>query len=67
MKKLLIFLTVILMLGTYACAEETASATAEGFGGDITVTIIVKDGTLTEIVIDGPSETSGIGSRAINC
>lgn len=67
MKKLLAILVMISMLSTCAFAEDatTATATATGFGGEVTVTIALKDGVLTDVAIEGPSETEGIGSRAV--
>ena len=44
---------------------DTFSATANGFGGPVTVTITVEDGALTGVTAEGDSETDGIGSRAI--
>lgn len=47
--------------------EGTGSATASatGFGGKITLTVTVKDGVITEFVVESNNETQGIGSRAI--
>ncbi len=43
----------------------TYTATAQGMG-EITVTLTVgDDGSITDVVIDGPDETEGIGSTAI--
>ena len=49
--------------GAYGPGEDTA--TAQGVG-DITVTITIgDDGSIADVVIDGPDETPGIGSTAI--
>lgn len=45
--------------------EQTYSATAQGFGGEVTVTLTVKDGTLVDVRAEGKDETQGVGSRAI--
>lgn len=45
--------------------ENTATAKAEGFGGEIIVTIKVNDGVITDCVIEGPDETEGIGTNAM--
>lgn len=47
--------------------EKTASATAKGFGGDITVTLTVNTGkgSITDCQIVGDFETPGIGARAV--
>lgn len=41
------------------------SATAKGFGGDVTVTLTIQKGILTEVTVEGASETEGIGGRAV--
>ena len=48
-------------------AEKTASATAKGFGGDITVTLTVntEKGLITDAQIVGDAETPGVGGRAV--
>ena len=46
-------------------ASGTAAATAQGFGGDVTVTVTMENGKITRVEADGPNETQGIGSRAI--
>jgi fumarate reductase flavoprotein subunit len=46
-------------------ATGTASAVAAGFGGDITVTITMADGYITDVQIDGDSETPTVGGVAI--
>jgi fumarate reductase flavoprotein subunit len=46
-------------------ATGTASATTAGFGGDITVTITMADGYITDVQIVGDAETPTVGSVAI--
>ena len=46
-------------------ATGTATASAQGFYGPVTVTIIVENGWLTSVEAEGPNETPGIGSRAL--
>lgn len=45
----------------------TTSATAPGFGGDVSVTLTVDtgNGAIQEALIDGPAETADRGGRAI--
>ena len=46
MKKLFTLLSVLCLLSLSGCAksnEQTVSATVKGYGGDITVTLTVKD------------------------
>lgn len=37
------------------------SASKKGFGGDITVKVVIKDGKLTSVVVSGDKETKGVG------
>lgn len=46
-------------------AVKEYTGTAKGFGGEVSVTITVENGVLTNVVAVGDSETDGIGSRAI--
>ncbi len=43
----------------------TFEGTAKGFGGDVTVTLTLTDGVITDAQAAGPDETQGIGSKAI--
>lgn len=45
--------------------DNTASAVAEGFGGEITVTIKVENGVIADCLVEGPDETEGVGSNAV--
>ena len=42
------------------------SSSSLGFGGMVTVTVTVDENAILSVVADGPSETDGIGSRAID-
>lgn len=58
---------------TEAAATESAAlytpgaytATAKGYGGDITVTLTVDEGSITDCTAEGPGETQGKGSIAV--
>ena len=68
MKKLLSLVCVFAMLLTTAgcgASEEKFSATGKGYGGDVTVTISVKDGKITKVDIVGDKETPNVGTNAI--
>lgn len=69
MKKLLLCLGISAMVLTAGCSNEakteTFSATGKGYGGDITVTLEVSDGTITNVEIVGDKETEGVGSKAV--
>lgn len=71
-KLMAVMLSVILAVGfsTAAIAEGpftpgTYSATAKGFGGDVTVTVEVSGDAIVSVEAIGNSETAGIGSNAI--
>ena len=44
----------------------TYTGTGSGFGGDITVTLTLEDGVITECSIDGPDETETVGGAALD-
>jgi fumarate reductase flavoprotein subunit len=46
-------------------ATGTASAVAAGFGGDITVTITIAKGYITDVQIVGDDETPTVGGVAV--
>ena len=61
----------------YGCGAKSAStssdagvsgdftATAKGFGGDVSVTLTLTDGVITGCTAEGKDETEGVGSQAI--
>ena len=74
MKKILsLLLCAAMLLGVTACGAKDAgkftpgtyTATAKGFGGDVTVTLTVDSSKITAVDITGDSETAGIGSKAV--
>lgn len=66
MKKIVAMaMTLCLMLGlAVAENENTFTGTAKGFGGDVSVTITVEDGRITDAVVTGDNETPSIGGQA---
>jgi fumarate reductase flavoprotein subunit len=46
-------------------SSGSANATAQGFGGPVTVTVTIEKGKITSVEAEGQGETQGIGSRAI--
>lgn len=62
-----LLLALVMMLTMSAAVAETVTGTgtAKGFGGDVTVTVTLTDGVITQVTAEGPSETQGIGSKAI--
>ena len=45
---------------------DTYTATAKGFGGDVTVTVVMNGSDIVDVKVVGDSETSGIGTNAID-
>ena len=66
-KRFLALLTVLALLLAPAAlaAETTGTGTAKGFGGDITVTVTLTDGVISQVAIVGDMETPGIGAVAV--
>jgi fumarate reductase flavoprotein subunit len=73
MKKLQYLLWTVIagLILLTACASggsqspETATAVAQGFGGPVTVTVTLSQGRILSVIAQGPDETEGIGSRAV--
>ena len=74
MKRILCALLTALMLlgmvGAAATAEAsytpgTYTATAPGFGGDVTVTITVDENGITDVQVEGADETPTVGGVAV--
>ena len=70
-KQLFSLLLVLAMLVTAfagsAMAEGvsgTWESTAQGFAGDVTVSLTLEDGVITAMTADGPAETEGLGKKA---
>ena len=65
MKQWISILVVVLMLmGTVAQAEVFTGA-ADGFGGEVKVTVTVEDGKIVSVEATGEKETEGIGTLAL--
>ena len=72
-KRFLAILTAAMLLMTGAALGEAAPAeisgdftgTAQGFGGEVTVTVTLTDGAITAVTAEGAGETEGVGSKAI--
>ena len=67
------FMVCILLTGLaigYAESEKympgTYSATAKGFGGDVTVTVVVNENSIISVTVEADKETQGVGSRAVD-
>lgn len=68
-RKWLCCLLALALLLTSACvpafAEETYTASAKGFGGDVTVTLTLDGNRLTGVTAEGANETPGVGTVAL--
>ncbi|MBQ6565351.1 MAG: FAD-dependent oxidoreductase [Clostridia bacterium] len=68
MKKISVLLlaAVLVMTACVPALSEVYSGTAQGFGGDVNVSLTIENGTLTNVAVEGVSETEGVGSRAVD-
>ena len=65
-KLLSLILALCLMMSMTLCAAaEPFTGTAQGFGGEVAVTLEVEGGKIVAATAEGAGETAGIGSRAI--
>jgi len=67
-----IVMALMMLVASVAYGEAVPAAvsgeftgTAKGFGGDVTATVTLTDGVITNVTAEGASETQGIGSVAI--
>ena len=66
MKRIAAMLIALVMVLTMVPAlAETATGTAKGFGGEVTVTITLTDGVITDAKAEGADETVGVGTPAL--
>ena len=72
MKKLisiLLCVCMVLTMGLAVAADGVSgdfTGTAQGLGGDVTVTLTLKDGKIVGCTATGEKETEGIGSKVID-
>ena len=66
-KRIALLLALTLCLGGMAgaAAAETYTASAQGFGGQVSVTLTIDGDKLIDVAVEGANETEGVGSRAI--
>ena len=60
-----LLLTLVMVLSMVPAMAETATGTAKGFGGDVTVTLTVENGVITAAKAEGADETPGVGTPAL--
>lgn len=67
MKRMLSLLLCLAMAIVIPCmaSAETYSASAKGFGGEVTVTLTIEDGVITAAEATGASETADLGGAAM--
>ena len=63
---LLLSLVPAAIATTVEVTAVTGTATAKGFGGDVTVSITLVDGEIAYVEMTGDGETAGIGGNIIN-
>jgi fumarate reductase flavoprotein subunit len=62
---------VCVAAGTYPSWKPVSTVsgeftgTAKGMGGDVTVTLTIKDNVITDVKAEGKNETKGIGTKAL--
>ena len=70
-KRFIAILTAVMMLlactaaGAETAVQTTGTATVQGFGGDITVSVTLDDGEIIAVEMSGDGETAGIGSKIL--
>ncbi len=66
MKKHTILACISLLVFFVGCAgDSTLTGSANGYGGELTVSVKMSDGNITDVTIKSHSETQGIGTPAI--
>lgn len=68
MKKLSLVLVLVLIMSLTVpafAASETFTASANGFGGEVTVSMTFDGGKITDVAITGDKETKDLGGKAI--
>lgn len=74
MKKrmLAVVMALTMMIASVAMGEAVPAAvsgdftgTAQGFGGEVSVTVTLTDGEITAVVAEGAGETEGVGTKAL--
>lgn len=45
--------------------EAGTTASAKGYGGDVTATLTMADGNVGNLMLEGPNETEGVGRAAL--
>ena len=63
-----IVMALMMLVASVAIADTVSgeyTGTAQGFGGEVSATVTLTDGVITNVTAEGASETQGIGSVAI--
>ena len=67
-----LMLSAMMAFSLVACSSSTKTVsgeytgTAKGMGGDVTVTLTLKDSVITDVKAEGKDETEGIGTKALD-
>lgn len=71
MKKIFLIVLCVLLIGgcstttSNSAKDGTYTSTEKGFGGDVTVSLVVENGAFKELTIVGDGESKGYGADAI--
>lgn len=66
-----LILSAMMAFSLVACSSSAKTVsgeytgTAKGMGGDVTVTLTLKDSVITDVKAEGKDETEGIGTKAL--
>lgn len=58
-----LLLALVMMLTMTAAVAEEATGTSKGFGGDVTVTVTLTDGVITEVKAEAPTRPRASAPR----
>ena len=58
-------IALVMMLTMVPAMADEVTGTAKGFGGEVTVTLTLTDGVITDAKAEGAGETPGVGTPAL--
>lgn len=59
-------LSLILILAGCSSKKQEVTGSAEGYHGEVTVTLTVSQDKITDVKVDGPGETPEVGGKALD-
>ena len=60
-----VLLALTVLCSASLASAETYTASAQGFGGEVSVEFVIEGADITACMIKGDSETPGVGSMAV--